>query len=322
MTDFPFAKLENPGLNLCFLNSAIQLILSIEPIADLLTHQHVNNNRTERSLSKEYLTKYYYEIPFLCEFEAIAVSMLKNSSKTFCADTLAQNFQNLGTCNYIFGEQWDSSEIIDTFFTFYEKFINALHPCTVKSDVLKTLSSIKTKVQHIRICNRCGDESIQEEANIFHHVSLEKKVENIFDADYDLSPEFKCERCNLEFGNLDGSLITGAKLISKISSISSYMLIKLGRIKDNRVDKNFQKITVPKINYISEITDINSNSKNILNLESWIEHNGSSIYSGHYTHFRRYKSGFLKMSDDLFTLSEKTQVSNSSLCYLALLKRD
>ena len=247
--------------------------------------------------------------------------MLKNPSKTFLANRLANRFRNLGICNYIYGEQWDSSEIIDTFFTYYEKFINALQPSTFKSDVLKTLSSIKTKVQHVRKCNRCGDKSVQEETYLFYYVNLEKKVQNIFDADYDFSPEFKCVKCNLEVRNLDGSLITGAKLTSKISSISSYMIVQFGRIMMNRVDKNFQKITIPKTNNITVTTSINSVVKTTLNLESWIEHNGSSIFSGHYTHFRRYKSGFLKMSDDLFTFSEKTQVSNSSLCYLALLKR-
>ena len=176
-------------------------------------------------------------------------------------------------------------------------------------------------MQHIRKCNRCGDESIQEQAHLFHSVTLEKKVENIFDADYDCSPEFKCEKCNSEVRNLNGSLITGAKLISKISSISSYMIVKFGRIKMNGIDKNLQKITIPKTNSITVIKNINSVVKTTLNLESWIEHDGSSIYSGYYTHFRRYKSGFLRMSDDLFTFIEKTQVSNSSLCYLALLKR-
>ena len=148
-----------------------------------------------------------------------------------------------------------------------------------------------------------------------------KKVENIFDADYGFSPEFKCEKCNSEVRNIDGSLITGAKLISKISSISSYMIVKFGRVMMNRVDKNLQKITIPRTNNIAVITNSNSVVKTTLNLKSWIEHNGLSIYSGHYTHFRRYNSGFLKMSDDLFTFSEKTHVSNSPLCYLALLKR-
>ena len=99
------------------------------------------------------------------------------------------------------------------------------------------------------------------------------------------------------------------------------MIVKFGRIMMNGVDKNLQKITIPKTNDIIVITNSNSVVKTTLNLESWIEHNGSSIYSGHYTHFRRYKSGFLTMSDDLFTFSGKTQVSDSSLCYLALLKR-
>ena len=176
-------------------------------------------------------------------------------------------------------------------------------------------------MQHIRKCERCGDESVQEEAHLFHSVTLEKKVENIFDPDYDFSHEFKCPKCNAKIGKQNGSLITGAKLKSKISSISSYMIVKFGRIMMNGVDKNLQKITIPKTNNITVITNSNSVVKTTLNLESWIEHNGSSIYSGHYTHFRRYKSGFLTMSDDLFTFSEKTHVSNSPLCYLALLKR-
>ena len=100
------------------------------------------------------------------------------------------------------------------------------------------------------------------------------------------------------------------------------MIVKFGRIKMNGVDKNLQKITIPKTNNITVITNSNSVVKTTLNLESWIEHNGSSIYSGHYTHFRRYKSGFLTMSDDSFTVNDKTHVSNSSLCYYALLKRE
>ena len=322
ITNFPFAKLKNPPRNnLCFLNSAIQFILSIQPIADLLIQQHVKKNLIEMSLSQDYLTAYNHEILFLHEFESLAVSMLQNPTKTFLADTLAYKFQNLGICNYNVGEQWDSSEIIDSFFTFYEKFVNALQLFTLKSNILKTLGSIKTNVQHIRKCNRCGEESLQVEAHFLYYVTLEKNVETIFDTLYDSSPEFKCQNCNTEVGNLEGTLITGAKLISKISSISSYMLVQFGRIMLNGFDKNLQKITIPKTNNITVTTDINSVDNITLNLESWIDHNGPSIYSGHYTHIRRYKSGFLTMSDDSFTVNDNTHVSNSSLCYLALLKR-
>ena len=315
--------MKNPPLNnLCFLNSAIQLILSIQPIADLIIQQHVKNNLIEMSLSQDYLTNYYHEIEFLHEFESLAFSMLQNPTKTFLADTLAYSFQQLGICSYSFGQQWDSSEIINLFFTFYEKFVNALQLFTLKSNVSNTLASIKTKVQHIRKCNRCGEESVQEESHFFYSVTLEKKVETIFDTDYDSSPEFRCQNCNTEVGNLEGSLVTGAKLISKISSISSYMIVQLGRIMLNGIDKNLQKITIPKTNNITVATDINSVDNITLNLESWIEHHGSSIYSGHYTHIRRYKSGFLTMDDDSFTVNDNTHVSNSSLCYLALLKRE
>ena len=66
---------------------------------------------------------------------------------------------------------------------------------------------------HVRKFNRCGDKSVQEEANPFHAVIMEKNVENIFDADNGFSREFKSEKCYSELRNLNGSLIIGAKLI-------------------------------------------------------------------------------------------------------------
>ena len=323
ITNFPFAKLKNPTRNnLCFLNSAIQFILSIQPIADLLIQQHVMNNLKEMSLSQDYLTAYFNEILFLQEFESLAVSMLQNPKKSFIADTLARKFQNLGICDYNVGEQWDSSEIVGTFLTFYEKFANAMQLFTLKSNILKILGSIKTKVKDIRKCTRCGEESVREESHFLYYITLEKKVQTIFDTNDSSSPEFKCQNCNAEVGNLEGSLITGAKLISKISSISSYMLVHFGRIMENRIDKNLQKITIPKINNFTVTTDNDTVDNVTLNLEAWIEHHGSSIYSGHYTHIRRYKSGFITMDDDSFTVNSNSHVSNSSLCFLALLKRE
>ena len=176
ITKFPFAKLKNPKrFNLCFLNSAIQFILSIQPIADLLIQQHVKNNLIEMSLSQDYLTVYYNEIEFLHEFESLAFSMLQNPTKTFLADTLAYSFQQLGICRYNVGQQWDSSEIINLFFTFYEKFVNALQLFTLKSNVSNTLASIKTKVQHIRKCNRCGEESVTRRITLFLFCNIGKK---------------------------------------------------------------------------------------------------------------------------------------------------
>ena len=50
------------------------------------------------------------------------------------------------------------------------------------------------------------------------------------------------------------------------------MIVQLGRIMLNRIDKNLQKITIPKTNNITVTTDINSVDNITLNLESWIEH--------------------------------------------------
>ena len=55
--EWDYAKLENPGLNICFLNSAVQFILTIKPLADLLNF--------------EYVKKYCSSNTFLNEFEQL-----------------------------------------------------------------------------------------------------------------------------------------------------------------------------------------------------------------------------------------------------------
>ena len=60
-----------------------------------------------------------------------------------------------------------------------------------ESDVLKTLSSIKTKVQQMR--SYIEVEMNQYEVHLFKTIIFKKKkVARIFDEDYDHSPDFKC----------------------------------------------------------------------------------------------------------------------------------
>ena len=82
-----YTKLENPKLNLCFIYSAIQFILSIEPLADLISCSYIRN--------------YDFDQNFLREFENLALLMLKNPSKTFSAVKLAKEFEILEDGNYI-----------------------------------------------------------------------------------------------------------------------------------------------------------------------------------------------------------------------------
>ena len=62
-----YAKLENPGLNFCFMNSAIQFVLAIEPLSHLLFN--------------EYCKKYSKTESFLSEYERLQIINNQNKSK-------------------------------------------------------------------------------------------------------------------------------------------------------------------------------------------------------------------------------------------------
>ena len=103
-----YAKLENPGLNLCFMNTAIQFVLSVKPLSDLLCYRYCNTfckndtflNENEKI---EILNDPNKSIPpekvaikfFLIEFETLAINMLKNPNKTFSSSKVTQRFEEI-----------------------------------------------------------------------------------------------------------------------------------------------------------------------------------------------------------------------------------
>ena len=143
-----YAKLDNPGLNLCFINSAIQFILSIDPLADLISCSYIQNYALNQN--------------FLKEFENLAMLMLKNPSETFFAFKLAKEFE-IVEAGYTFGMQWDCSFVIDLFFTQYEKFLEKLKADTYKRIAQEKLTPIKSTVVFSTRCKVCSNITVKEE---------------------------------------------------------------------------------------------------------------------------------------------------------------
>ena len=319
--DCDYAKLENPGINFCFLNSAVQFILSIKPLADLLNFEYVKNYCSSNTFLNEYEQLELIENPnqifpltlikknFLFEFESLALNMIRNPKRTFSASRLARAFEELEK-NYIYGNQWDCSSVVDLFLTFYDYFIcmeifEGKNNAKVIMDSLKIIKSVRRK------CKRCKISTEREIINFFLFVPLDRNVDNIFLPFHEDLKDYKCEICNDLGGNQHQRVITGATQITEIKSFSKYVLVKFGRVKPN-----YQKIT-----YNVTLQKTNNVLGSSLSLESWVEHIGNTIHSGHYVCIRRMKQGFIKISDDNISNHSQNNIENSKLCYIALLRR-
>ena len=317
-----YAKLENPGLNLCFLNAAVQFILSIKSLSGLICFQYVRKYCKARTFLSEIEQLEMLENPnqpispitfakkkFLCEFETLAINMIKNPKRTFSTVKLAKIYEVLEP-GYIYGNQWDCSSVLGTFFTLFEAFIYTEN-FNGKSNAQEILNSLKVTMTVSTKCNNCHTLKKLKREDLFFFVPLKKNVDNIFLPYSCVIHDFCCEMCNVLLGNPDPPLVTGAIQKTEITSFSKNMLIKFGRVKFNH-EKVLYNVTLPEINNV-----LGHNLK----LDAWVEHIGRTIDCGHYVLIRRLGDGFLNMSDDTFSSSNKNCITNSNLCYIALLRR-
>ena len=102
---------------------------------------------------------------------------------------------------------------------------------------------------------------------------------------------YYCEMCNDLAGLPHPRLKTTAIRKTELKSFSKYLILKFGRAKPNGV-KILYKVSVPETNNIL--------GKN-LKLESWVEHLGETIFSGHYVLIRERGETFISMSDNYFS---------------------
>ena len=322
VNEWNYTKLENPGLNLCFLNSAVQFILSIKPLTDLLCCQYVKNHCRNSTFLSEFEQLEMIENAnqsislitlakknFLFEFESLAINMIRHPQHTFSTSKLAKVFEVLEP-DYTYLDQWDCSSVVDLFFTLYDAFIGQEN-FEGKNDAQAILDSLKITMNVCTTCNMCNITIEREMINYFFMVPLERNVDNIFIPYHEDIVGYRCEMCNELEGIPHQGLITGATRITEIKSFSKYVLVKFGRVKLNYEKVTFT-VTLPEINNILGCN---------LQLEAWVEHIGATIKSGHYVLIRRMKEVFIKISDDDITSHLPTYIQSSPLCYIALLKR-
>ena len=318
--NWTYAKLENPGLNLCFINSAIQLILSVKPLSDLLFYGYCKRYcKNDTFLSEdekiEILNDPNKSITpekqamtcFLIEFETLAINMFKNPNKTFSSSKVTKRFEEIEP-DFIYGDQWDCSSVVDTFLTLYETFLKNEN-FDGKNNAQEVMDSLKVTMRISTQCNKCKNSEIREQKEYFLFVPLQNNVENIFKPFYN-DYEFHCEICNDLAGNPQPRLNTGAVQKAQVKNIGQYLLVKFGRVVYNG-EKVTYKVTIPEY---TSFFDQN------LKLEAWVEHEGQTINSGHYVTIRREGETCIRMSDDKFIISRNNSILKSELCYIALLK--
>ena len=181
-----YAKLENPGLNVCFLNSAVQFILSIKPLADILCNKYVKNHCKNTTFLSEFEQFEIFENPnkpisslplaktnFLLEFEKLIVNMTSNPKQTFSAAKLAKVYEVLEP-GYTYCNQWDCSSVVDSFFTLYEEFL-FLENFGGKNNAQEILKSLKTTTIITVQCKMCNIMKKRENDDFFFICTTEEK---------------------------------------------------------------------------------------------------------------------------------------------------
>ena len=319
---FNYAKLENPGLNICFLNSAVQFVLSIKPLADILCNEYVKNYCKNTTFLSEFEQLEMIENPnrsispiilakknFLFEFETLAINMIRNPNHTFSASNLARVFEVLER-DYTYCDQWDCSSVVDLFFTLYDAFIGQEY-FEGKNNAQAILDSLKIIMNECTTCNICNITIERELINYFLMVPLERNLDNIFIPYHEDIRGYLCGMCNDLGGNPNPRLITVATRKTEIKSFSKYVLVKFGRVK-----LNFEKVT-----FSVTLQEINNVLGYHLKLEAWVEHIGATIKSGHYVLIRRMEEGCIKISDDNISSYSQNYIESCQLCYIALLRR-
>ena len=319
--EMDYAKLENPGLNFCFLNSAVQFILSIKPLADLLNLEYVKKYCSSNTFLNEFEQLELIENPnrsifpltlakknFLFEFESLAINMIRYPKNTFSAARLARVFEELEK-DYIYGNQWDCSSVVDLFLTLYYVFI-CQEIFEGKNDAKVILDSFKITMGISRKCKRCNCLKETEIVDFFLMVPLDRNVDNIFLPFHEDLKVYRCEICNDLGGNQHQRMKSGATQITEIKSFSKYVLVKFGRVKPN----------YGKITYNVTLQKTSNVLGSYLSLEAWVEHIGNTIHSGHYVCIRRMEQGFIKISDENISNHSQNYIEKCKLCYIALLR--
>ena len=305
-----YTTLENPDLNLCFMNTAIQYLLSIPSVVTL-----ISSLVHSRSCSQNC---------FLCEFEILAFSMLNNSRQTLICLGLAQKFQEIQP-DYNIGEVWDCCEVIDTVIYMYDStapILPSLNPIDYTIISSSLVSTMRTTLQHTHFCTVCGSSSVSVEKVFSVLIPLTNPTNNVFVPWSVKNSEYCCHTCNYAKGFYNYHAYTENNPVPRIQTLclsetciknpAEFMILRFGRVIPNSTLKVTHQITIPKTSIVANRLYI---------LSSWGHHIGLRSDGGHYIFFRRHGSKTVLLDDSSCSFINSPYISNSSLCFLALLEQ-
>ena len=285
--------------NLCFMNTAFNILLSIPPLRDLYT-----------TLAH---TKACKQNCIACAFESLAKSRIEKPTETLSLVPIARKYAAICP-TYTFGEHHDASEVINTILTILDDTDEAQY-----TNVFDTKIRVRiTEEIKCTVCKECTSNP-----DIYALVYDAQTPKNIFEAKPETIPDYNCPICNVSAGNYefqDAGIVPGvvaiksqAKKTLKVSTLNAYSIIQLKR-GDNNGEKTHHKMTFP-----NPLPYLNKKCETF----AWTQHRGRKWKSGHWTAFINENNGFVEYDDNKKIPTQYTGiVNNGKSCFLVLKNED
>ena len=263
----------NPGINVCFLNAAINYLKAVPPIKQACT-----DGLHSKSCA----------IPpgacFMCTFER---TVRESKRKTRSTETLAHLYTFLNPAYEQVGDQFDTNEVIDNILNSYKegpRFPEKGFQPAYGFETEKIMSQIRQRVVVHTKCKSCSHERNIEKQALFHRIRVSGPILGLLEKQKETVKDRDCVHCG---SKCDHEFKTSSELTSK------YGLIALDRAKQEHGQnvKDTSPVFAPFFT---------KKGNNVLVTTAWVRHSGTAK-NGHYTAARFEKNGVWEFNDATVT---------------------
>lgn len=274
--------LANRG-NFCYLNAVLQVLLRQNKVQEFLLNaqkvEHKTKNVVENLENKENKQDNLQKEQSLSEFLQSIIKYFNEEKETErCFDaTKIVNF----ICKLGIGKHFKSIEQQDSF-EFLQYFLDVLEKEYGVEDINKLFGY---KYCTTRTCNSCNAEtkSTMETTNLSVPITKVTTVPGLLKQTLTAEEiELKCEKC---------CNLTKANSETEFKTLPTILLLHLNRFlqTETGIKKNETEVEIVKEFEFNECK---------YSLCGFVQHFGTSVYSGHYTSFVKTKDKVLSASDE------------------------
>ena len=273
--------------NICFLNSAIQLLMGIPEFVTICTQ------KTHNKVCILPVTAC-----FLCTLE-VTVNDITCDNNTYSLNSLAHLYATIDA-DYIFQMQYDPFIVLSKILELYKN--GPLFPRETtyfennEYRLKKLTDELMTSQEEERLCLNCSYISTRRQVpTYFPAINDLNEMCSIF-SDTKTFASFSCTCCKKHNTHI---------VITRFLSFSKYCLVKIERAKrkERAADDSFRefkditKVSIPEISII--------NNQQLIPI-SWINHTGYKPSSGHYFTCRKIHGTYIQIDDThMTTISKK-----------------